>query len=246
MWTQNSPGIAGTAEQGDLFGTALAAGRFAGRTTDDLAIGVGGEAIGSSEAYAGAVNVIYGSSRGLTAVGNQLWSQATADIPGTPEGLERFGYALAGGDFGLDYDGHGYADLAIGVPQESLGRRDAAGAVHVLYGSPTGLSTRSTVMLTQNTPGVPGGAEEGDLFGWALAAADFGNDGRGHHYADLAVGVPNETRGKTLTGAVDVIYGGNAGLTGQRNQLWTPISLGRPVHSYPIFFGGFGFVMAAH
>jgi len=66
--TQDSPGVVGTAEPGDLFGVALARGiflnNFNGDGFADLAIGAAGEDVGAAT-DAGAVNVQYGSSTGL-------------------------------------------------------------------------------------------------------------------------------------------------------------------------------------
>lgn len=82
---------------------------------------------------AGAVQVILGSAIGPTTAGDQVWHQNRPGVRGVAERDDRFGAALASGDF----DSDGFADLAIGVPGESIrGRR--AGAVHVLYGSPRG------------------------------------------------------------------------------------------------------------
>ena len=73
------------------------------------------------------------SGKGLAAAGNQLWSQDSADIEGICEPQDRFGYALSSGD----YNGDGYAGLAIGVPQENIGQWGNAGAINVLYGERT-------------------------------------------------------------------------------------------------------------
>ncbi|HYU57407.1 MAG TPA: integrin alpha, partial [Actinomycetota bacterium] len=37
-----------------------------------------------------------------------------------------------------DFNGDGYGDLAVGVPGENIGSVANAGAVNVIYGSPTG------------------------------------------------------------------------------------------------------------
>ena len=53
--------------------------------------------------------------------------------------------------------------------------------------------------------------------------ADFNGDGR----SDLAVGVPNENVGTVSdAGAVNVLYGGAAGLSATGNQFWHQDSSG--------------------
>jgi hypothetical protein len=58
-------------------------------------------------------------------------------------------------------------------------------------------------LWSQNSPGIEGVAEAGDLFGDALAAGDFNGDGR----ADLAIGAPGENNAR---GVVHVLYGAAA------------------------------------
>src|SRR5512132_2219539 len=91
----------------------------------DLAVGVPGE-----NDIAGAVSVLYGASAGLSGTGAQAFFQ----VGGTPEFLDRFGSALAAGDF----NGDGFADLAAGASGEDVGSVHDAGAVSVLYGSAGG------------------------------------------------------------------------------------------------------------
>jgi hypothetical protein len=63
---------------------------------------------------------------------------------------------------------------------------------------------------------VAGGAEEADAFGAALAVADFNGDGTD----DLAVGIPSEdVEGVKDAGAVEVLFGGRAGLSGTGSQI---------------------------
>jgi len=45
-----------------------------------------------------------------------------------------------------------------------------AGAVDVIYGTPSGLSGTDSEQWDQDTPGVPDTAEEGDLLGRSFAA----------------------------------------------------------------------------
>ncbi len=212
LWHQDSNGIAGAAETEDRFGAALASGDFNRDGFDDLAIGVINEAIGSI-AGAGAVNIIYGSASGLSATGNQVWHQDVSGIGGASEVDDHFGAALASGDF----DNDGFDDLAIGVPNEAIGSLVGAGAVNVLYGTSAGLSATASQLWHQDSSNIVGAAEAGDRFGAALAAGDFDNDG----IDDLAIGVPKEAIDSIEdAGAVNVIYGTNAGLRADGNQVW--------------------------
>lgn len=218
LWTQDSPGVLDAAEEGDEtqehFGWDLAAGDFNGDGRDDLAIGVRFESVGDA-LDAGAVNVLYGSSSGLTANGDQFWTQDSPGIESAAEEGDAFGIVLATGDF----DNDGFADLAIGVPGEGVGDKDGIGAVSIIHGSPSGLTSAGDQFLTQDSTGILDTAEPGDAFGSALAAGDFDNDG----FADLAIGVPSETIGATderHQGAVNVLYGSSSGLTGTDDEFW--------------------------
>jgi hypothetical protein len=188
----------------------LAAGDFAGDQREDLAIGVPGEDVGAI-ADAGAVNVIYGKSAasGLIAAGNQLWHQDSPGIEDVAEAGDKFGYALAAGNF----NGDARDDLAIGVPGEDLRAVADAGATNVIYGQSFwfGLTAAGDDFLHQNGAEI----ETGDLFGAALAAGDFDGDGKD----DLAVGVPREDIGAIIdAGAVDVFYGAFSGASQQWHQ----------------------------
>jgi hypothetical protein len=85
-------------------------------------------------------------------------------VPGTAGASDQFGAALAAGD--LDRDG--FAELAVGVPSETLGSIPAAGAVNVLYGAAGVLTGSGGQFFTQDSPRVPGVAEEVDIFGSEL------------------------------------------------------------------------------
>jgi len=215
-WSQKSPNIGGGAEPGDNFGYALATGDFNDDGYTDLAVGVPYENLpidGADVVDAGAVNVIYGSPNGLTAAGNQVWTQ-TATGAGASNVNDDFGFALSSADF----DGDGYADLAIGVPGETVDGVEKCGLVNVIYGPANGLSSNGSERWSQNKLGVSGTAEPNDNFGYSLAAGDFDNDG----FSDLAIGVPNEDiPGYNGAGAVNVLYGSAQGLTGDDDQLLT-------------------------
>ncbi|MBD2436402.1 FG-GAP repeat protein [Nostoc sp. FACHB-110] len=212
IWHQDSPGIQGVAEKSDYFSNSLAVGDFNGDGKDDLAIGVLFETVGTIIG-AGAVNVIYGSNTGLTSSGNQIWHQDSPGIQGVAEKSDYFSNSLAVGDF----NGDGKDDLAIGVLYEDIGTIINAGAVNVIYGSNTGLTSTGNQIWHQDSPGIQGAAEAFDGFGTSLAVGDFNGDGKD----DLAIGVPYETVGTISgAGAVNVIYGSNTGLTSIGNQIW--------------------------
>jgi Tol biopolymer transport system component len=215
LWSQDTPNIAETSESGDHMGSALSTGDLNNDGYADLAIGVPDESIGSIIS-AGAVNVLYGSPAGFgNGGGQQLWSQNTANVSDVSENGDHMGSALSTGDLNND----GYADLAIGVPAESVGTVIGAGAVNVLYGSSSGLGTIGQKLWSQDTPNIAETSETGDHMGSALSAGDLNNDG----YADLAIGVPAESVGTvTGAGAVNVLYGSPAGFgNGGGQQLWS-------------------------
>jgi FG-GAP repeat len=66
---------------------------FDGDGFDDLAIGVPREGVGEI-LNAGAVNLLFGSANGLTAVGDQLWHQDSPGVLDTAENSDHFGVAL--------------------------------------------------------------------------------------------------------------------------------------------------------
>ncbi|MFJ9031947.1 FG-GAP repeat protein [Streptomyces sp. NPDC102274] len=88
--TQDSPGVAGAAEEGDGWGTDLSLGDTDGDGYADLAIGAPGEDIGSV-ADAGAVWVLRGSPDGLTTVRSRDFNQNSPHVPGAAEKGDRFG-----------------------------------------------------------------------------------------------------------------------------------------------------------
>ncbi|HET9516988.1 MAG TPA: integrin alpha, partial [Actinoplanes sp.] len=212
LWTQNSPGTDDPDACCDGFGTSLAAGNLGRSAHDDLAIGAPYENnLEEIQDGVGAVTVVYGSPNGLTDDGRQLLGQGLDGISGAGEYGDWFGYALAIGDFGKS----GHEDLAVGVPSEGSPSSDD-GSVNVIYGSATGLTAAGNRTWGQDSKGILGEAEESDMFGRSLTAANFGRS----RHADLVVGVPAEDELLTDDGMLNVIYGSKDGLTAKGNQYW--------------------------
>jgi hypothetical protein len=203
---------------------------FNGDGFADLAVGVFGETVGT-KAGAGAVNVIYGSAAGLQADGSGGAPDdqfLTGDTPGMvgdgAESGDGFGASTEPGDF----NGDGFADLAIGIRAEDVGTMGEAGAVEVLYGTTNGLKTAGSQFWTQDSTGVKDTADPGDHLGSSLASGDFNGDG----YDDLAGGADfEEFSGLSKAGAVTVLYGSPVGIqaggpNGPDDQFWTQNSPG--------------------
>ena len=240
VWTQNSPGIGDSAEPGDDFGSVLTTGDFQGDGRDDLVIATPSEFIGrvpgQGEPVAGLIHVLYGSSRGLTATGSQVWSQNSPGVKGVSEDFDRFGRALAAGQLGKDPGKKRYADLAIGVADEDVGFTLRAGGFNVLYGSKHGLTAKGDQFWTQNRKGVKGRSEYSDGFGHALVAGQFGRDKRRNGYSALAVSAPNEVTPSGRTGAISVLYATAHGLSASHDQALYPPRV--PIGGETIWFGG--------
>jgi len=81
------------------------------------------------------------------------------------------GAAAVIGDPLMDFNGDGFADLAVGVPSEDP-PHTSDGGVNVIYGSLAALSATTTPdqFWGQDTPNVEDAAEASDYFGRELAA----------------------------------------------------------------------------
>ncbi len=193
-----TPGIAAVRRENEFFGDAVAAGDFNGDGRDDLAIGAFEE---SNPHALGAVFVIPGSPSGLQPSKAKEFSGTTSGMPHGDGNY--FGFSLAAADFDLDHRD----DLAIGT----LTAGANPGAVYVLRGSKTGLTTKGSRRFDEDTPGVPSTVAATESFGASLAVGDFGRTA----HLDLAVGAPEEDGGR---GAVFVLFGSASGLTGTGAQ----------------------------
>lgn len=207
--------VPGAAEADDNFGFALAAGDFDGDGRDDLAVGIPGEDIESlSLTNAGTVLVFYGNPIvGLLLDRSRFIDRASAGMRESPKSFDRFGRALASGDF----NGDGKDDLAIGVPYDDRFVIDS-GTIDIVYGSSSGLdpTTNRVIGLGEtgfNQNGPPGAY---DYLGFALAVGDFDGDS----YDDLAAGLPyRSTDTVNRHGAALIVYGSGGGLVSADSAL---------------------------
>ncbi|MCY1070017.1 hypothetical protein OV090_35065 [Nannocystis sp. RBIL2] len=167
---------------------------------EDLAIGSPYEKIGTTIVDAGLVNVLYGSAGGLDDPATRMTSiwQDQTGVEGASEIDDGFGWAMAWGDF----NGDCFDDLVVGVVGQTVGSVQSAGALHVFFGSSSGLRTDNDYLLTGASPGIPGDPVN---FGVNLVSGDFNNDS----FHDIAVRYRENDNGKIM-----IIYGGNAGLSG--------------------------------
>lgn len=198
-------GLQGPAAAGDMAGAALASGDFNGDGCADLAVGAPGDDTAAAET--GIVNVVLGAASGTPLIGPDLVLGDT--VAGTPGERDRFGTALAAGDFDCD----GVDDLAIGAPGTEVVKDGygytKAGAAYVVYGVRGAGLTGPSVMLAQEVSGLDGILESQDWLGLSLAAGNFGKG----KCDDLAIGVPGEdVVGEADGGAVNVVYGSRRGL----------------------------------
>ena len=198
----------------------IVTGDFDGDGFDDLAIANPRAILGSDGIRRGGLRRAGFFDRTRPG-GRPHLDSAEPGVVGSPSRYDEFGSALAAADFG----GGPEIDLAIGVRGERADQNFTygSGIVHVLYGSPTGLSGEGSQVWSQDTRGIPGKAENADFFGEDLAAGDF--DGK--NKADLAVGVAQENHsGEGNAGAATVIYSSATELSAAGSQGWSQSTRG--------------------
>ena len=217
-------GLTGVPAANEQIGFALAAGDFNGDETDDLAVGIPGTSC-AGHPNAGSVMVLLGRNDldGLDAAGVSYWNQTHAGVLDDCEANDRFGSALVAGNFDNTAIGDpATADLAVGVPGETVDGVTLAGAVSVLYGSPGGISASDNQFIHEGL--LAGGVIAPAAFGARLAARRI-NEGAGTNDS-LVIASPLATENGisaagriwvilSTGGTIESLQGGRLALTPQ-------------------------------
>src|SRR5919201_613048 len=108
-------------------------------------------------------------SLGVTVLGSGAATLATQQAPVEPRHATT---PHAGSRDGLyaDFNGDGYTDIAASVYDEDQKGITDAGIVQVFYGGPLGIGSAGNQIFSQDTPGIPDQAEQGDEFGRNLGS----------------------------------------------------------------------------
>jgi hypothetical protein len=114
----------------------------------------------------GTVYVLSGSATGLAGAWTAI-TQDTPGIPGVAELEDCFGASVAA----LPFAGGATSWLAVGSPGEALRWKTDAGRVVLIPGSPSGVQPGWSRARHQDSRGILGIAERGDLFGAALGSS---------------------------------------------------------------------------
>ncbi|GAA3134068.1 hypothetical protein GCM10017600_49540 [Streptosporangium carneum] len=174
-------------EAGEGFGWSVKLTRLDADRCADLLIGAPYADV-AGQRDAGAVYAVYGGAE----------RKPVRLVSSTPEADAHFGWSLAS-------DG---AVIAVGAPHEDADGVEDAGAVHLFDSG----SLAGERRISQDTEGVPGSSEVGDMFGWSLAVGRLGG---ALDEPDLAVGAPYDNddgrgrqsgEGKRDAGSIAVLF----------------------------------------
>jgi hypothetical protein len=181
--SQDSPGVPGSSEDGDGFGTTLA------ETGYGVMVGAPNEDVGSIQ-DAGAVWNLREKDAGVL-IASQTWSQNSAGVAGSAETGDHFGGVLSGGQ----------GTVVVGVPDEDSGSKADTGMIQLFTTKNDRLVPGK--LYTQDSAGIPGRLKAGNRFGAAVAV---GAALLCQEATDIAIGAPGEDVGiKADAGSVTLI-----------------------------------------
>jgi hypothetical protein len=192
----DSGGFNGSLEDGDQFGSAVAAlDDLKANGVRDLAVGAPFKDDGGNDR--GAVWILFMDSDGKVDEQQKI-ADETGGFGGGLKDDDLFGSALAG--IG-DLDVNGAFDLAVGVPGNDNGGADRGGVWILFLGADGKVLQKQKI--ADDTGGFGDGLDDEDRFGSAVAdIGDVNDDG----ISDLAVGAPNDDDGSDNAGAVWILF----------------------------------------
>ncbi|MGX1669784.1 FG-GAP-like repeat-containing protein [Streptomyces sp. NPDC055400] len=148
---QSTPGVPGSSESHDTFGTDVTVADLNHDGFGDIAVGAPGETLGSVR-QAGEVVIVPGGPDGPTGAGSYAITQNSTGVPGTAEHGDAFGTTVRFADLTKD----GRADLVVGAPGElAPGATRSTGGIWVFKGTSTGVSLGSSYSVMAGTVGLP-------------------------------------------------------------------------------------------
>ncbi|MGH3655961.1 MAG: hypothetical protein ACRDUA_04835, partial [Micromonosporaceae bacterium] len=179
--SQNSPGVDGTSEAGDQFGSSLALTSYCehdGPSHVTLAVGVPTENIGDVT-DAGMMHLFRTDDDELPLPHLYSVHQGTAGVLGSVEAGDRFGTAVT---LGGPWQGDGVGEpVLVNAPGEDVGTAADAGALYI-FGDLEDAPGDSEIRITH--PDIAEPAAAGDHFGTVVVShADY-----------LYIGVPDDAR----------------------------------------------------
>lgn len=193
--SQDSPGVPGGAETGDRFGASVSLNHLVGSANlIDAVVGSPHEDVGS-KTDAGSITVLGDLYADTGPEGAVAYTQDSAGVPGGAEAGDLFGRSLD------TIRSSGLGRVAVGVPGEDIGSKANAGSVQFFTGSGDVLNPGAA--LTQDTPGVSGVTESGDLFGDQVA---WIGPGSGDSTTRLAVSAPREDLGSIANAGLVQVF----------------------------------------
>jgi FG-GAP repeat len=227
-------GVGGSPSAAGQFGLALAAANYNGDSHRDLVIGAPHDKVGSITG-AGAVYVVEGTGDGPDpAQGVQRITEDTPGVGTEAKQDESFGVGLLAANLGRGRR----QDLVIAAENETVSGQSEAGAIWVLYGTSSGLTSQGSQFLTQSTPGFPGNPTGEVGLGLAMAAGNVG----GTKANDLVLGLDGFMVSGKRAGALIVLFGGTNGVSTAGAGLITQNTSG--VAGVPESNGEFGSAVA--
>jgi hypothetical protein len=159
LWHQDIPDMVDDVAGAERFGISLAAADFDNDGYEDLAIGVLNNLVFGVNL--GSVHLMYGSGAGLTAAGNELVYD-----PLNPSAVDGFGISTTA----ADYNGDGFAELAVGASRDEPPGvvAEDAGSVLTFRSDGSGVLQTEAQQWYPGHNGLQGTPADDDFFGLYL------------------------------------------------------------------------------